>query len=73
MERTITPGTLKTLLVEPTEGEMEKDWLYQRVTVTEAEASNMVEHELLGDAPIPFGFENQIYPSHLRFSLRTLA
>lgn len=29
-----------------------------RITVAEAEAKNMVQHEQLGPDPIPFGFEN---------------
>jgi hypothetical protein len=44
---------------------MKKDWLYQKVTVAEAEAAHMVNQELLGSEPIPFGFENQEWQSLL--------
>ena len=29
-----------------------------RITVAEAEAKNMVQHEQLGPDPVPFGFDN---------------
>ncbi len=35
-----------------------KDWLQERVTVAEAEATHMVQNERLGPDPVPFGFLN---------------
>ncbi len=40
---------------------MVREWLESRITVEEAEATHLVEHERLGPAPVPFGFQNDCW------------
>jgi hypothetical protein len=36
---------------------MREEWLQNRLTIAEAEAAYMVQHNRLGTEPIPFGFQ----------------
>ena len=38
---------------------MKKEWLEKEITISEAEAENMVSDPRLGPSPVPFGFDNK--------------
>lgn len=40
---------------------MRKDWLKRKLTIEQAEAENMVTDERLGQAPVPFGYCNNMW------------
>ena len=38
---------------------MKNEWLEKKITISEAEAENMVSDPRFGPSPVPFGFDNK--------------